>query len=146
MRPYGETSLTSQWPSPFAVVSGVLLALSFLKYFYRPLEWFALLAVVAGVFPILAKAVASVTRFRVDINALTLIAGKNISIIPKFFFFFFFLMMFWCNNAYLSLFLTVIATVCMEDYTEAATIVFLFSVADWLESSAAHKVSLRIEH
>ena len=38
--------------------------------------------------------------------------------------------------------MTVIATVCMEDYTEAATIVFLFSVADWLESSAAHKVSL----
>ncbi|KAG2241698.1 hypothetical protein Bca52824_090271 [Brassica carinata] len=109
VRPYGETSLTSQWPSPFAVVSGVLLALSFLKYFYRPLEWFALVAVVAGVFPILAKAVASVTRFRVDINALTLIA--------------------------------VIATVCMEDYTEAATIVFLFSVADWLESSAAHKAS-----
>ncbi|CDY72630.1 BnaCnng78610D [Brassica napus] len=109
VRPYGETSLTSQWPSPFAVVSGVLLALSFLKYFYSPLEWFALVAVVAGVFPILAKAVASVTRFRVDINALTLIA--------------------------------VIATVCMEDYTEAATIVFLFSVADWLESSAAHKAS-----
>lgn len=41
---------------------------------------------------------------------------------------------------HLVLFLTVIATVCMEDYTEAATIVFLFSVADWLESSAAHKV------
>ncbi|KAG2243995.1 hypothetical protein Bca52824_094165 [Brassica carinata] len=109
VRPYGETSLTSQRPSPFAVVSGVLLVLSFLKYFYSPLEWFALVAVVAGVFPILAKAVASVTRFRVDINALTLIA--------------------------------VIATVCMEDYTEAATIVFLFSVADWLESSAAHKAS-----
>lgn len=33
----------------------------------------------------------------------------------------------------------------MEDYTEAATIVFLFSVADWLESSAAHKVCLCIE-
>ncbi|KAJ4872413.1 Cadmium/zinc-transporting ATPase HMA2 [Raphanus sativus] len=72
-------------------------------------EWLAVAAVVAGVYPILAKAVASVTRFRLDINALTLIA--------------------------------VIATVCMEDYTEAATIVFLFSVADWLESSAAHKAS-----
>ncbi|WZY68569.1 hypothetical protein YC2023_000809 [Brassica napus] len=109
VRPYGETSFKSQWPSPFALVSGVLLALSFLKYFYGLLEWFAVVAVVAGVYPILAKAVASVTRFRLDINALTLIA--------------------------------VIATVCMEDYTEAATIVFLFSVADWLESSAAHKAS-----
>lgn len=37
---------------------------------------------------------------------------------------------------------TVIATLCMQDFTEAATIVFLFSVADWLESSAAHKVCL----
>ncbi|CAH2077510.1 unnamed protein product [Thlaspi arvense] len=109
VRPYGETSLKSQWPSPFAFVSGLFLALSFLKYLYGPLEWLAVLAVVAGIFPILAKAVASVTRLRLDINALTLIA--------------------------------VIATVCMEDYTEAATIVFLFSVADWLESSAAHKAS-----
>ncbi|KAJ0251721.1 putative inactive cadmium/zinc-transporting ATPase HMA3 [Hirschfeldia incana] len=107
VRPYGETSFKNQWPSPFALVSGVLLALSFLKYFYSLLVWFAVVAVVAGIYPILAKAVASTTRFRLDINALTLIA--------------------------------VIATVCMEDYTEAATIVFLFSVADWLESSAAHK-------
>lgn len=78
VRPYGETSLKSQWPSPFAVVSGVLLTLSFLKYFYSLLEFLAILAVVAGIFPILVKAVASVTRFRLDINALTLIAGKNI--------------------------------------------------------------------
>lgn len=39
-------------------------------------------------------------------------------------------------------FLTLMATVCMQDYTETATIVFLFSVADWIESSVAHKVSL----
>lgn len=77
VRPYGETSFKSQWPSPFALVSGVLIALSFLKYFYGLLEWFAVVAVVAGVYPILAKAVASVTRFRLDINALTLIAGKT---------------------------------------------------------------------
>ncbi|KAG7545642.1 Heavy metal-associated domain HMA [Arabidopsis suecica] len=109
VRPYGETSLKSQWPSPFAIVSGVFLALSFFKYFYSLLEWLAVVAVVAGIFPILAKAVASITRFRLDINALTFIA--------------------------------VIATLCMQDFTEAATIVFLFSVADWLESSAAHKAS-----
>ncbi|CAL9242919.1 unnamed protein product [Arabidopsis halleri] len=109
VRPYGETSLKSQWPSPFAILSGVFLALSFFKYFYSLLEWLAVVAVVAGIFPILAKAVASVTRFRLDINALTFIA--------------------------------VIATLCMQNFTEAATIVFLFSVADWLESSAAHKAS-----
>jgi len=83
VRPYGETSLKSQWPSPFAIVSGVLLVLSFFKYFYSPLEWLAIVAVVAGVFPILAKAVASVTRFRLDINALTLIAGKTQILFPE---------------------------------------------------------------
>lgn len=77
VRPYGDTSLKSQWPSPFAIVSGVFLAVSFFKYFYNLLEWLAIAAVVAGIFPILAKAVASVTRFRLDINALTLIAGKT---------------------------------------------------------------------
>lgn len=75
VRPYGETSLKSQRPSPFAVASGVLLALSFLKYLYSPLALLAIVAVVAGIFPILAKAFASVIRFRLDINALTLIAG-----------------------------------------------------------------------
>uniref|UniRef100_A0A1J3DWH0 Cadmium/zinc-transporting ATPase HMA3 n=1 Tax=Noccaea caerulescens TaxID=107243 RepID=A0A1J3DWH0_NOCCA len=109
VRPYGETTLKSQWPSPFAVASGVLLALSFLKYLYSPLALLAIVAVVAGIYPILAKAFASVIRFTLDINALTLIA--------------------------------VIATLCMQDYTESATIVFLISVADWLESSAAHKAS-----
>jgi Cd2+/Zn2+-exporting ATPase len=28
----------------------------------------------------------------------------------------------------------------MEDYLEAGTIVFLFSIAEWLESRASHKV------
>lgn len=73
--PFGETRMKSQWPSPFTIVSGVFLALSFLKYLYGLLEFLAIVSVLAGVFPILAKAVASVTRFRLDINALTLIAG-----------------------------------------------------------------------
>uniref|UniRef100_A0A803Q7Z1 HMA domain-containing protein n=1 Tax=Cannabis sativa TaxID=3483 RepID=A0A803Q7Z1_CANSA len=37
--------------------------------------------------------------------------------------------------------LAVIGTVAMRDYIEAATIVFLFTVAEWLESRASHKAN-----
>ncbi|KAK4265523.1 hypothetical protein QN277_026568 [Acacia crassicarpa] len=37
--------------------------------------------------------------------------------------------------------IAVVGTVAMRDYVEAATIVFLFSVAEWLESRASHKAS-----
>jgi len=39
------------------------------------------------------------------------------------------------------LILAVAGTIAMNDYLEAATIVFLFSTAEWLESRASHKVS-----
>lgn len=35
----------------------------------------------------------------------------------------------------------VVGTIVMHDYLEAATIVFLFSIAEWLESRASHKAS-----
>lgn len=41
------------------------------------------------------------------------------------------------NHEYL---LTVIGTIAMSDYLEAGTIVFLFTIAEWLESRASHKV------
>ncbi|CAN1229267.1 Cadmium/zinc-transporting ATPase HMA2 [Linum grandiflorum] len=37
--------------------------------------------------------------------------------------------------------IAVISTLAMKDFTEAATIVFLFTIADWLESRASHKAS-----
>lgn len=40
--------------------------------------------------------------------------------------------------------MTVIGTIVLKDYLEAATIVFLFTIAEWLESRAAHKVSLSL--
>jgi len=47
-----------------------------------------------------------------------------------------------CTHHQLILFsyLTVAGTIAMKDYLEAGTIVFLFSIAEWLESSASHKV------
>nr|pir hypothetical protein T20K24.12 - Arabidopsis thaliana [Arabidopsis thaliana] len=77
VRVNGETSFKNKWPSPFAVVSGLLLLLSFLKFVYSPLRWLAVAAVAAGIYPILAKAFASIKRPRIDINILVIITGNT---------------------------------------------------------------------
>ncbi|XP_019084716.1 PREDICTED: putative cadmium/zinc-transporting ATPase HMA4 isoform X1 [Camelina sativa] len=109
VRVNGETNFKNKWPSPFAVVSGLLLLLSFIKFVYSPLRWIAVAAVAAGIYPILAKAFASIKRLRIDINILVII--------------------------------TVIATLAMQDFMEAAAVVFLFTIADWLETRASYKAS-----
>lgn len=73
----GKTNFKNKWPSPFALASGILLLLSFLKFVYPPLRWIAVAAVAAGIYPILAKAVASIGRKRVDINILVIITGNT---------------------------------------------------------------------
>nr|AFM38012.1 heavy metal ATPase 4-1 [Noccaea caerulescens] len=105
----GETSFKNKLPSPFAVFSGIFLLLSFLKFVYPPLRWLAVVGVATGIYPILAKSVASIRRLRVDINILVII--------------------------------TVAATLAMQDYMEAAAVVFLFTIADWLETRASYKAS-----
>ena len=40
--------------------------------------------------------------------------------------------------------MAVVGTISMNDYMEAGSIVFLFSIAEWLESRASHKVSKRM--
>ncbi|KAJ4899233.1 Cadmium/zinc-transporting ATPase HMA2 [Raphanus sativus] len=72
VRVTGETNFKNKWPSPFAVVSGVLLLLSLFKYLYSPFRWFAVAAVAAGIYPILAKSLASIARSRIDINVLVI--------------------------------------------------------------------------
>ncbi|GLT97462.1 hypothetical protein SLE2022_150240 [Rubroshorea leprosula] len=109
VRAYGENNYRKKWPSPFAVVCGVLLALSFLRYVYRPLQWLAVAAVVLGIYPIILRGYAAIRNLRIDVNILMLIA--------------------------------VIGTIAMNDYTEAGTIVFLFTIAEWLESRASHKAT-----
>ncbi|OIW18694.1 hypothetical protein TanjilG_13446 [Lupinus angustifolius] len=109
IRVYGEENHQKKWPSPYVVASGVLLLLSFLKYVYHPLQYLALGAVAAGIFPIILKAIVSIRNFRIDINILMIIA--------------------------------VIGTIAMKDYLEAGTIVFLFSIAEWLETRASHKAN-----
>ncbi|KAI5415059.1 putative inactive cadmium/zinc-transporting ATPase HMA3 [Lathyrus oleraceus] len=109
IRVYGDEKHKKTWPSVYSMASGLLLALSFLKFVYPPFQYLALGAVAAGVVPIILKAFVSIRNIRVDINILVIIA--------------------------------VIATIAMRDYLEAGTIVFLFSIADWLESRASHKAN-----
>ncbi|CAH2077511.1 unnamed protein product [Thlaspi arvense] len=127
VRVTGETNFKNKWPSPFAVVSGLLFLLSFFKYVYSPFRWLAVAAVVAGIYPILAKSVASIARCRFDINILVTKKGNekqketwgDSELNPD----------------------GVGATLCMRDYTEAAAVVFLFTIAEWLQSRASYKAS-----
>ncbi|KAL6560134.1 putative cadmium/zinc-transporting ATPase hma4 [Orobanche hederae] len=109
IRAYGEQSYKNKWPSPYAVICGLLLLLSFLKYFYSPLRWLAVGAVAVGIIPISLKAVAALRNLTIEINILVLIAVSG--------------------------------SVALHDYWEAGTIVFLFTIAEWLESRATHKAA-----
>lgn len=64
------------WPTPYTVVCGVLLLVSFLNPFYGPLKWFAVAAAAVGMPPTVLRSLAAIRRLTVDINILLLIAGK----------------------------------------------------------------------
>jgi len=95
VRAYGDQQKNhrKKWPSPYAVASGLLLLVSFLKYVNPVFKWMALAAVAAGIWPIALKSFTAVRHLRIDINILALIAGKtkilyykfNIQLIDKFF-------------------------------------------------------------
>ncbi|XP_051114125.1 putative inactive cadmium/zinc-transporting ATPase HMA3 [Andrographis paniculata] len=109
VRPRGGAAYKNKWPPPYALASGALLLLSFLKYFYRPLGWLAVGAIAVGIPPVVLKAVAAARNRRLDINVLVLIAVSG--------------------------------SLVLRDYWEAATIVFLFTISEWLESRASHKAT-----
>lgn len=109
IRVNGLKNYQKKWPSPFAIGSGILLALSFLKFVYPPLQWLALVGVAVGIPPIIFRGVAAIRNLTLDINILVLIAVGG--------------------------------SIVLHDYWEAATIVFLFTIAEWLESRASHKAT-----
>lgn len=75
VRVYSHGSYKNKWPSPYAIGSGALLVLSFLKYVYAPFRWLAVVAIVVGIPPVILKAVAAARNRRPDINILVLITG-----------------------------------------------------------------------
>ncbi|XP_047337655.1 putative inactive cadmium/zinc-transporting ATPase HMA3 [Impatiens glandulifera] len=109
VRTYGESNHKKKWPSVYAMLSGVLLLLSFLKYVYSPLQWLAIGSVAVGIGPILLRSLTAIRNLTLDTNILVLIA--------------------------------VAGSIALKDYWEAASIVFLFSIAQWLEARASHKAS-----
>lgn len=103
----GELKGGRNWPSPWCLGSGILLAIAFFKYLYEPMHWVALGAVAVGVPPIVVKAIAALRKFFLDINILMLIAVSG--------------------------------AIALQDYLEAGTIVFLFTLAEWLETRSTSK-------
>lgn len=79
VRPQEETNFQNRWPAPSTMVCGLLLALSFLKYVYHPLVWFALGAVIVGLPSLILRSIASIRNLTININILVLISGKEFS-------------------------------------------------------------------
>ncbi|XP_072973155.1 putative inactive cadmium/zinc-transporting ATPase HMA3 [Typha angustifolia] len=109
IRAYGTDRIINKWPSPYILACGSLLLVSSFKYFFHPLQWLALAAVVVGVPPILWRSIAALRRWTLDINTLLLIA--------------------------------VAGAIGLRDYLEAGFIVFLFTIAEWLETMASRKAT-----
>ncbi|CAI9103643.1 OLC1v1002165C1 [Oldenlandia corymbosa var. corymbosa] len=108
----GERAKSTQKrrPNPYAIASGLFLLLSFLKYFYLPLQWLALIAVGLVIFPIALRAWTAVRHLTFgNIHILVLIAAAG--------------------------------SIALHDYLEAGAIVFLFTIAEWLESLASHEAT-----
>uniref|UniRef100_A0A251UBA9 Putative cation-transporting P-type ATPase A/B, WD40/YVTN repeat-like-containing domain protein n=1 Tax=Helianthus annuus TaxID=4232 RepID=A0A251UBA9_HELAN len=131
VRMKGEQSCQNKWPSPFVVVCGLLLLLSFFKYVSSPFQWLALGVVVVDIIPEVLKAIASLRNLELDINILMLIAGKlHIHVIFKY--------AFSCSNHFLY---AAGGSVFLKDYWEAGTIVFLLNISKWLETRASHRAA-----
>ncbi|KAL6603251.1 hypothetical protein ACP70R_043612 [Stipagrostis hirtigluma subsp. patula] len=105
----GTEKITKQWPSPFVLICGVFLVVSLFAHFWHHLKWFALLAAVVGLIPIIRKSIVAARNLTLDINILMLIA--------------------------------VCGAIALQDFSEAAFIVFLFSAAEWLETRASHQAT-----
>ncbi|RLM56023.1 cadmium/zinc-transporting ATPase HMA3-like [Panicum miliaceum] len=70
----GTEKLTNKWPSPYVLICGACLLVSLFEHFWRPLRWFALGAVAAGLPPIVLRSIAAARRLTLDVNILMLIA------------------------------------------------------------------------
>ncbi|GFY91403.1 heavy metal atpase 2 [Actinidia rufa] len=71
---HGEVKFQKRWPEKWVIACGLLLALSFLKYVYEPLQWLALGAVAIGLPSVIFKSIAAIRNCTPNVNILMLIA------------------------------------------------------------------------
>ncbi|XP_057490679.1 putative inactive cadmium/zinc-transporting ATPase HMA3 isoform X1 [Actinidia eriantha] len=71
---HGEVKFQKKWPEKWVIACGFLLALSFLKYVYEPLQWLALGAVAIGLPSVIFKSIAAIRNCTPNVNILMLIA------------------------------------------------------------------------
>ena len=86
VRAYGSSTakITNKWPSPYVLICGACLLVSLFEHFWRPLRWFALGAVAAGLPPIVLRSIAAARRLTLDVNILMLIAGNEVPLVHRF--------------------------------------------------------------
>lgn len=68
VRPRGESNYTKKWPGKWNIASGLFLLLSFFKYIYHPMQWFAIVAVLIGVPNIIWRSIASIRNLTLNVN------------------------------------------------------------------------------
>uniref|UniRef100_A0A5B7B854 Putative inactive cadmium/zinc-transporting ATPase HMA3 n=1 Tax=Davidia involucrata TaxID=16924 RepID=A0A5B7B854_DAVIN len=71
---HGEVKFQKKWPDAWVMVCGLLLALSFLRYFYHPLRWLAVGAAAIGLPQNILRTIAAIRNCTPNINVLVLIA------------------------------------------------------------------------
>ncbi|THU74773.1 hypothetical protein C4D60_Mb04t36960 [Musa balbisiana] len=130
----GRVQIESRpWPSASVVASGALLLVALCSYVFPPLIWIALLSVTVGVLDMLRRAVAALRRCVLDINVL-MVAGQSASIS--------FEGSVTVSNDDDD---AVFGAIGLGDYLEAASIVFLFTLAEWLEAKSTNKARVSLE-
>nr|CAB3452427.1 unnamed protein product [Digitaria exilis] len=112
VRAYGSSGgVVGRWPSLYILTSGVLLLVSFLSPLLPALHWLALAAAIAGLPPVMLRAFASATTTGFTLDINVLMLAA------------------------------IAGAAALGEYTEAGAMVFLFTVAEWLETLACAKAT-----
>ncbi|GFY91405.1 heavy metal atpase 2 [Actinidia rufa] len=115
---HGEVKFQKRWPEKWVIACGLLLALSFLKYVYEPLQWLALGAVAIGLPSVIFQKHSS----HPELHSQRQHSHAN------------------CRSSLDGLMRAHMGgTLALQDFSEAGAIVFLYAISQWLESAASYK-------
>eukprot|EP00897_Mesotaenium_endlicherianum_P004042 jgi/Mesen1/3666/ME000202S02759 len=146
----GHTKRAARWPSPHTLARGALLLLLLFHYLCAPLKYVSLAAISVGGPPMAIRALRSLRRFVVDIHTLMLVAdaceylqapaGAVKTPVSTCAFFTSSEASWMLGTCAASQSPRLAGAVGLGDYVEAATVVFLFLLAKWLESRSSEKL------